>query len=745
MTPLSFLYDSHGRLQQTTQGTRIWQTGYDANGYPNTQIDPLNQSISTSNDLDGRPLLRTLQDLREVGTSWDGDSDMSSVTLPGALAAQPPREHEFSYTPVDLTQTYTPPAIASGLPSTTYSYDLDRFLTTIARPDGVVVTRVPDTFERLSQVTYPQGTIGYAYSPSTGQLHSTTMPAGETTTFAYDGFLQQSITWSGPVAGSITFGYNSDFRANSQSLNGGPGLSFGYDNDGLLNLAGLLTIVPDPQNGRLSATTLGAVSDAYSYNSFGQFAAYSASYNGTPIYTETIVSRDLNGRITEKTDALEGTTHDWVYGYDLAGRLTDVTEDGTHVSHYGYDGEDNRVGVGVTSVTQPTYDVQDRLSTYPSLNASYAFTANGELTSKTVAGQVTSYTYDALGNLLNVTLPAPLADGVQTIGYIVDGQNRRIGKQVNGSLTMGWLYQDQLRPVAQLDGANNVVARFVYATRINVPDYMVTSGGTYRILGDHLGSPRAVVDVATGNLIETLNFDEFGNETDTLAGTLPTGYVRIPFGFAGGLYDPDTGFVRFGARDYDASVGRWTAKDPLRFGGAQLNLYVYTGNDPINWLDPTGLDFQSAAQCFANGALYGALGAIVVAGVRVAAASVLPVAAVTAALSLAAVVAGSYLGYDVGVSAYNGNWDEVAYDAGSLLGGAVTVGISGRATAEAINGVESPPWSLSSDWSQRYNKTLGSPSDFFDTGFSPASAGAASAVGGAGAGAASGIGCSGCN
>jgi RHS repeat-associated protein len=155
-------------------------------------------------------------------------------------------------------------------------------------------------------------------------------------------------------------------------------------------------------------------------------------------------------------------------------------------------------------------------------------------------------------------------------------------------LVKGWLYQDQLRPVAQLDGSGtNVVARFVYGSKANVPDYMITSGGTYRILSDHLGSPRAVVDVSSGNLIETINFDEFGNETDTLAGTLPTGYVRIPFGFAGGLYDPDTMLVRFGARDYDASVGRWMSKDPTRFSGG-TNLYGYVLGDPVNKSDPSG-------------------------------------------------------------------------------------------------------------------------------------------------------------
>src|SRR5208283_2036025 len=185
---------------------------------------------------------------------------------------------------------------------------------------------------------------------------------------------------------------------------------------------------------------------------------------------------------------------------------------------------------GVTTVTVPTYDAQDRLSTYPALNASYPFTANGELVSTTVGSQVTSDTYDVLGNLLHVGLPAALPDGTQTVDYVVDGQNRRVGKKVNGALVQGWLYQDQLRPVAQLDGSGtNVVARFVYGSKTNVPDYMVTSGGTYRILSDHLGSPRLVVDVATGNAIETINYDEFGNESDTLAGTLPTGYVRVPF------------------------------------------------------------------------------------------------------------------------------------------------------------------------------------------------------------------------
>lgn len=64
--------------------------------------------------------------------------------------------------------------------------------------------------------------------------------------------------------------------------------------------------------------------------------------------------------------------------------------------------------------------------------------------------------------------------------------------------------------------------------------------------------------------------------------------MKIPFGFAGGLHDRDTGLVHFGARDYDPTLGRWTAKDPIDFAGGETNLYGYVANDPVNGVDPRG-------------------------------------------------------------------------------------------------------------------------------------------------------------
>jgi hypothetical protein len=45
---------------------------------------------------------------------------------------------------------------------------------------------------------------------------------------------------------------------------------------------------------------------------------------------------------------------------------------------------------------------------------------------------------------------------------------------------------------------------------------------------------------------------------------------------------------RFGYRDYDAEVGRWTARDPIRFAGGDINLYAYVSNNPLMFIDPTG-------------------------------------------------------------------------------------------------------------------------------------------------------------
>ncbi|MDE2179981.1 MAG: tandem-95 repeat protein [candidate division NC10 bacterium] len=566
-------YDASGRLATITTGTgpdtRTMTLAYDSQSYLHSISDPLGRITSFTYDAVGRPLTQTLPDGRVIQSGYDLNGNVTSLTPPARPA------HTFDYTPVDLERQYTaPPVTGGGTNQTARAYDADKALTALTRPDNAAVAFAYDTAGRLTTTTFSRGQLTESYSATTGNVSSVNAPGGISLAYSYDGSLLTGTTWSGPVAGSVTRTYDTDFRVASQSVNGANLVAFTYDADSLLTGAGSLTLTRNAANGLLTGTALGSVTDTRTYNSVAESLTYTASYSGAPFYAAQY-TRDKLGRITQQVETIGGVTTTFDYSYDLAGRLIQVQQNGSITASYTYDSNGNRLtGPGLGS--SPIYDDQDRLIQYgPN---SYTYTASGERATKTVGSNLTTYTYDELGNLTRVVLP-----GSAQIDYLIDGQNRRIGKKVAGVLTKGFLYDGQLRLVAELDGVGSLVSRFVYGSRVNVPDYMVRGGVTYRIITDHLGSPRLVVDVATGAVAQQLDYDEFGNVlTDTHPGFQP-------FGFAGGLYDSDTGLVRFGARDYDAETGRWTTKDPIRFAGGDTNLYGYVLNDPVNWVDPLGL------------------------------------------------------------------------------------------------------------------------------------------------------------
>jgi RHS repeat-associated protein len=397
-----------------------------------------------------------------------------------------------------------------------------------------------------------------------------------------------SRTWSGIVSGSVAATHDDFFRVASRAVDGQGALSMLYDADGLYaGTSGLasysVTRDFNGKNGLLAGSTLGGVSDAYTYNGFGELKTYATTVSGSPLYASSVTARDANGRIQAMTDALAGTMHTWSFTYDPRGELATAVEDGVSTA-YTYDPNGNRLTSGGQS---STYDAQDRILTSP--GATYTYTSNGDLLTKVTSVGTTAYAYDLQRSLRSVALP-----GSDTVAYVIDGEGHRVGRTwTHGgqSVTQGFLYDDALRVSAELDGEGNVVSTFVYGTKANVPDAMVRGGNTYRLLTDWRGSVRAVVDVSAGTIVETIDYDAWGNATvsDTTCASGTVCALFQPFGFAGGVYDRETGLVRFGARDYDASVGRWGQKDPIRFGGRQPNLYVYAGDEPIDVGDPRGL------------------------------------------------------------------------------------------------------------------------------------------------------------
>lgn len=201
------------------------------------------------------------------------------------------------------------------------------------------------------------------------------------------------------------------------------------------------------------------------------------------------------------------------------------------------------------------------------------------------ASGTTRYDYDPYGNLRSVELPS------RTVRYLADPLGRRIARDVEGTRTHAWVYGEGLTPLGQLDASGRLEVTFIYLTRDWVPDLALHRDGTlYRVISDPIGSVRAVVDLTTGAVVQRYDYSPFG-EIERAEETRNI----VPFRFAGGLYDELTGLTRFGARDYDARLGRWTAKDPIGFAGGDSNLYGYVANDPVNYFDPSGLLAETAS------------------------------------------------------------------------------------------------------------------------------------------------------
>jgi RHS repeat-associated protein len=205
---------------------------------------------------------------------------------------------------------------------------------------------------------------------------------------------------------------------------------------------------------------------------------------------------------------------------------------------------------------------------------------NGDLkkVTNTETDEVTEYVYDELGQLNRVTL----ADKT-VIEYYYDKVGRRIAKKVNGFFEEGFLYQSKLQPAAKVDSDGSIIAQYIYATKVNVPEAIIQDRQTYAVVTDQIGSVRLVINGQTGEIAQRIDYDEFGN---ILLDTNP-GFQ--PFGFAGGLHDHHTGLVHFNYRDYNPEIGRWMSKDPILFAGGDANLYGYVLGDPINFIDPLGL------------------------------------------------------------------------------------------------------------------------------------------------------------
>ena len=334
----------------------------------------------------------------------------SPERLPHARGARAPTEPRAQHAPGACEHAFGGGRHAGGV-RVGASRNYDGQLTLLQVPNGAAtqtvtpgydsVGRLHTVVDSLSGVT---STIAYAAG---GLPQSVTTSDGEVVTYAYglDGPLLMSKAWSGSVSGVVTFTHDAFFRVASRAVNAGTPVTYNFDADGLYaGSSGLVSYAVtrdfNGKNGLLTGSTLGSVSDALTYNGFGEPKTYAATTGGSPIYSSSITSRDADGRITGATETLSGATHTWAFGYDAHGDLDSATEDGTATA-YVFDPNGNRLSAGGPV---STYDAQDRLLTSP--GATYTYTNNGDLLTKvTSAGTASVLVRSSRGPALGLVPP----------------------------------------------------------------------------------------------------------------------------------------------------------------------------------------------------------------------------------------------------------------------------------------------------------------------------------------------------
>lgn len=185
-----------------------------------------------------------------------------------------------------------------------------------------------------------------------------------------------------------------------------------------------------------------------------------------------------------------------------------------------------------------------------------------------------------------------------SISYSYDVLGRRIGRIENGVVERYVYSGDQV--VADLDGNGNVIRTYIWGPGIDNLLSMTVHGSsvtnTYYALKDQQNSVMALVD-ASGNIVESYAYDAYGHTTifDSNGATnfLLQSAVGNRYMWQGRELDAKTGLYYFRARWYSPGTGRWLSKDPIGIGGG-LNLYVFCGNNPVNFVDPSG---QAPASC----------------------------------------------------------------------------------------------------------------------------------------------------
>jgi RHS repeat-associated protein len=299
---------------------------------------------------------------------------------------------------------------------------------------------------------------------------------------------------------------------------------------------------------------------------------------------EFLVGED--GRIAAKHESVAGRASYFIYEYDDSGHLLRAWRDGKLSEEYAYDPKGARIASWNPRQGQWKYGYDDRGRLTSAGPWKFSYAGDGSLREAWTPELSFFLGYNQEGGLSRIVLPGgqvlrseSVAPGLPTEKYLDAVPAESLTWRSPLQLAT---YRDH-RAGTRMQFHHTGQGRLPQAVTIQTPQ-----GATNYLLGyDQVGSLKAVAAMDgphEGRVVKVMDYDAFGN---ILADTNPG--LFMPLSFAGGLRDRFTGLVRFCHRDYDPTVGRFTAPDPLGDTGGDHDLYDYCVDEPVGSFDPSGL------------------------------------------------------------------------------------------------------------------------------------------------------------
>ncbi len=407
------------------------------------------------------------------------------------------------------------------------------------------------------------------------------------TVYTYDNrgrMLTKEYKWNGASADKISYAYDATGRMNARKYGTRATETLTY------NIRGWMTGIESPYftqtlhytdgtgtpryNGNISSMTWKAGNEA-------TLRGYKFTYDGlsrlkNAVYGEGATLASNLNRFNEQ-----------VTGYDKQGNILGLSRYGqTSASGYGlidnlvlsYDG--NRLKAVKDNATSGVYGNGFEFKDGANADTEYTYDENGNLT-KDLNKKITGIQLNCLD------LPEKVQfEGGKSISYLYAADGTKIRTtRVTGSTTL------------TTDYCNNAIYENGVLTKVLTADGYLTPADAklHYFMQDHQGNNRVVVD-KTGKVEEVNHYYPFGG--------VFTGSTNVqPYKYNGKELDRTNGldWYDYGARQYDAAIGRWHGVDPSGEKYANWGLYTYCKNNPIIRIDPNGKDDYVVNR---NGSIY---------------------------------------------------------------------------------------------------------------------------------------------